>query len=346
MMKKRTKWIAGHAAAVIAAGCMMPGSTLAKESMEISQGMFSWFLVRAYDAACSLNGGTTDLWENEIEGEQPEEWILKTAKSYAEEYLAVEQKFQEEELELPEGEIEAIETTQERYWNELGYGRYYADYGITEEDFGDVLEHSSQISQLYEMQRAELEESVTEEEIIAYVEEHGELLQYIAVPYSDVLDEEATAEEKEEWVDTDAIYDEYKERLEQGENMEELVKEVSENEEQQTLGISSSYTDSAAEELFLDNNTSLSNGFQAALEEAEEEEVVYFDDEAQYYQIIFVKKPFTKDWAGLEQYREVLTSLIAGEKFEAQMKQWGEEIELANEADLMDAEQVKEMFQN
>lgn len=343
-MKRKMKWIAGQMAAVMAAGCIMSVNVMAAESAEIPEGLYAWFLVQAYDAACGINGGKTDLWENEIEGTSAQEWITEKAKSYAREYIAVEQEFAAQNMEFTEEEKETIESTLERYWNELGYGRYYEDYQITEEDFRNVLEHSAQISKLYAEEREELEDSVTEEDLAAYVEEHGNVVQYIAVPYTDVLDEDATDEEKAAWVDTDAIYEEYRQRLDQGEKIEDLLKEINDDEEKQAAGISSSYSETADEVLFLDSNSSLSSGFKTALDDAEEEEITYFDDAAQYYQIIFVKKPFSAEWEGIDQYKEDLTSTIAGEKFEDEMRVWSEEIEIANESELMEADEVEEMF--
>ena len=90
---------------------------------EISRGMFAWLTVEAYNSACSINGGTEQLWENGIEDMDTEEWILEEAKQSAREYLAVEEKFSESGLSLRSSEEETIEQTLERYWNELGYGR-------------------------------------------------------------------------------------------------------------------------------------------------------------------------------------------------------------------------------
>ena len=248
-------------------------------------------------------------------------------------------------MELTQEEEDLIDSTVERYWNELGYGRYYQDYGVTEETFKEFLTNSQHVNRLYTAVREELESQVTENEILSYMEEHGDLVEYIAVPYAEPLDADATEAEKEAWVDTDAIYEEYKERLEQGEQMEDLIREISETEENKELGISSSYSETAAQELFLDSNTSLSSGFEKALEEAEENEITYFDDEAQYYQIIFVKKPLSAEWEGMDSYREIISSLIAAESFQEQLAQWGDEIEIANESKLAGADEIEAMFE-
>ena len=54
----------------------------AAEKTELSEGMYNWFLVQAYNSACSLNGGKEGLWDNEIEGKAAEEWIEDTAILY------------------------------------------------------------------------------------------------------------------------------------------------------------------------------------------------------------------------------------------------------------------------
>lgn len=339
-MKKKMRKIICQTAALLMAGCVTTGNVMAEETATISNGIYSWFLVQAYDEACKINGGKTDLWEHDVEGKNVQEWIVEKATSYAKEYLAVEQQFEVQDMELTEKEKETIDVTVERYWNELGYGRYYADYKITEEDFSHVLENSNKMSKLYAQKRDELKAEVTEEEISSYIEKHGNLIQYIAVPYTQSLDENATEAEKASWIDTDAIYEEYKERLENGEEMETLIREVGQNEKQQAAGISSSYSDLALETLFLDSNTSLSTAFKKEMKEADEDTIIYFDDEAQYHQIIFVKKAFHSEWDGLEQYREDLKERIAGEKFEADVAQWSEGIEIANAEELIGAEEL------
>lgn len=154
----------------------------------------------------------------------------------AKEYLAVEQQFDLKKMELTEEEEETLDATVERYWNELGYGRYYAEYEITEDDFSHVLENNNKMSKLYVQERDELKTEVTQKEIASYIEEHGSLVQYIAVPYTQPLDENAEEAEKAVWMDTDAVYEEYKERIESGEDIEELIKEVNDNKAQQAAG--------------------------------------------------------------------------------------------------------------
>ena len=343
-MKTKIKKKICQTAAIMMAGCMMTGNVMAEDSSEIPDGVYSWFLVQAYDDACKINGGKSEVWEHDIEGKNAEEWIAEKAKSYAKEYLAVEQQFDLKKMELTEEEEETLDATVERYWNELGYGRYYAEYEITEDDFSHVLENNNKMSKLYVQERDELKTEVTQKEIASYIEEHGSLVQYIAVPYTQPLDENAEEAEKAVWMDTDAVYEEYKERIESGEDIEELIKEVNDNKAQQAAGISRSYSDISQETLFLDSNTSLSTGFKKALEEAPEEEVIYFDDEAQYHQIIFMKKTFSEDWTGIELYKEELTELIAEETFYDHVVQWSDEIEIENEEEQISAEEVKEMF--
>ncbi len=342
-MKSRQKAAAFAAAVSVLLGAM-PAGAAASELGEISEGMFSWLTVQAYNAACSINGGTEELWENGIEGKDTGEWIWDTAVEYAKEFIAVEQKFDEAELKLRAEEEETIEDTVERYWNELGYGRYYTEYGVSEEDFRESLAHSTKISILYSEERRELQDSVTDEDISAYIEENGNLVQYIAVPHSAGMSGEMTEEEKAEWLDTDAVYEEYKARLEEGESLESLMEEISGNEKQLAAGIGSSYENGVTETLFLADNTSLSAGFKAALTEAAVDEIVYFDDVAQDYQIIFCKKTFTPDWAGLDNDRDSISGIIASERFAAKMRTWGEQIELENAEELPDAAEIEALF--
>ncbi len=338
--------VKGIAAVLCAAVVISSVPVYASEDAEgaISDGMFAWLTVQAYNAACSLNGGTENLWDNGIEGEATEEWILETAKDYAREYLAAEQKFDEMGLALRASERELIDSTRETYWNAVGYGRYYEGYGISEDDFDDVLSHEYKIDIMFSELEPELLEAVTDEDIYDYIEANTSLVQYIAVPYSDLLEIDATDEEIADWIDMDEIYDGYRDRIEQGEAMEDLVKEIAEDEELYEMGISSSYADGIEETLFLNSTTSLSSGFKSALADAKVGEVNYFDDAAESFQIIFVKLDFTEDWDGLDSVWDSIALLAAEEQFEAEMAEWGEAFTLTNENDLLSASEVKAMF--
>ncbi len=335
-----------HTAKVlITAGAILLGAIPAQAAeAEISQGMFAWLTVEAYNSACSINGGTENLWENEIEGMTAEDWILAEAKNSAKEYLAVEEEFAQSGLSLRASEEETIDETLERYWNELGYGRYYEDFGIGEDDFRDVLTHSTKISILYDEKKAELEEAITQEELTSYIQEHTTLLEYISVPNTEELDEDATEEEKAAWTDADAIYNGYRDRLEKGESLADLVEEVGANEELQTLGVGSSWQYELPDVLFWNDSSQLSEEFRAAMAEAEPGTIYYFDDAAQSYQIIFMTEEFSPDWEGLDYYRDSIVSAMTDQAFLDEMSSWGEEMELANEADLPTAQEIRAMW--
>lgn len=361
----------------------------AQEQMtgEISQGMFAWLTVEAYNSACSINVGTENLWENKIEGMDTEEWILNQAKESAREYLAVEKKFDQSGLSLRSAEEELIEETLERYWNELGYGRYYEDYGIGQEDFRDVLTHSAKIDILYSEEQSALEDSITQEQLTEYISEHLTLLEYISVPYAEdadtedslsetpsdaqdpqdedsgadsgaeasqaeVSDSDGAAEASQAEVsgagttanDMDALYASYRERLEGGENLSDLVEEIGSDENLMAQGVGSSWQYDLPEVLFWNDSSQLSEEFREAMVEAEPDTIQYFDDAAQSYQLIFMTKEFTPDWEGLDFYRDAVTAVMTQEAFLDEMSAWGHEMELTNEGDLPTAKDVWGMW--
>lgn len=309
-------------------GVLQPGDVRALESVELSQGMYNWFLVQAYNSACNLNGGKENLWENDIEGKTVEKWIEDAAIQYGKEYLAAEKKFDEETLAVEESSLEVLESTKERYWNELGYGRYYTDYGITEEEFHQVLLHELKTGLLYEQEEIELAASVTEERIEEYIQEHTVLFEYIAIPY----------EEKEH-------YQEYQKRLENGETVENLAKEIYKSSELQQKGFSSSYTSYAASALYFDFDTSLTNGFWQAVTEADYNEDICFNDKGSQFYLIFKKVPFTMEWGGIDFYKNTINDQIIAELFSDMITQWSEEIEMKNEDTLRDRVEIRRRFE-
>ncbi len=299
----------------------------AAEKTELSEGMYNWFLVQAYNSACSLNGGKEGLWDNEIEGKAAEEWIEDTAILYGKEYLASELKFDEEELTIEDSSLETMESTKERYWNELGYGRYYENYGVTEDEFNSVLLHELKTDLLYKQDESELLAAVTEEQTESYVKEHGALFEFVAVPY----------EEKE-------AYEDYQKRLEDGETLEDIAKEIYKDSDLQNQGFGSSYTSYSESALYFDTDTSLTTAFWDAVTEAEYNENVSFYDEASQFYILFKKVEFSMDWPGIDLYESKINSYIASETFTQTMNEWAADIELSNEDTFRESVNIKERF--
>lgn len=299
----------------------------AAEKTELSEGMYNWFLVQAYNSACSLNGGKEELWDKELEGKTAEDWIEDTAILYGKQYLASEQKFEEDELTVDDSSLEVMESTQERYWNELGYGRYYENYGVTEDEFHNVLLHELKTDLLYKQDENELLAGITDAQVEDYIEEHGTLFEFVAVPY-----------EKKD------TYEAYQERLEKGETLEDIAKEVYKDSDLQNQGFSTSYTSYAEAALYFDSDTSLTSAFWDALTEAEYDQDVSFDDQANQFYILFKKVEFSMDWSGIDLYESKIDNYIASEMFTQTMKDWAEDITMDNEDTLRGSVDIKERF--
>lgn len=315
------------------------GSLHAAENEGLTEGMYRWFIIEAYNEACRINGGTAGLWEQEIEGKSPEEWIADTAVLYGKEYLAAEKKFDEAGLVISESDLELLEATKERYWNELGYGRYYADYGVSEEEFHNVLLYSMKTDLLYARQEDSLLESVTREQIEDYIGEHGILFEYVAVPYPS-----AEEEGESEQTDVEELYLTYQERIKQGETLESIAKEIYGDTSLQSIGVSSSCTSYASSALFFDSNTSLTADFWDALTEADYGEIVFFDDAGSQFNLIFRKLEFSMDWPGIDLYQSQISTRIAAETFAAELEEWAGESELQNEKELRESIGAEELL--
>lgn len=315
------------------------GNFFAAQSLTLPEGMYRWFVIQAYNTACSLNGGKEGIWDQQLEGSSVSDWITDTALSYGKEYLAAEEKFTEKELEISDSAMETLASTQERYWNELGYGRYYADYGITEEEFHNVLLHSLKTDLLYSQEEAGLIAAVTDGQIEAYVSQHGILFEYVAVPYPDATDSqegstETGSEGTDSLVDFESLYQSYQNRLVQRETLADLAREVYEDSSLQNLGVSSSCSSYSPAALYFDSNTSLTGKFWEALEQAGYGETVSFDDEGSQFWVIFQKQEFSMDWPGIDLYRASIKSQIASDTFAEEMLSWADDVELENEKEL------------
>ncbi|MGN0276431.1 MAG: hypothetical protein ACI4CZ_04480 [Hominisplanchenecus sp.] len=353
---KRKTLAAGILAAfmvIFAAGCssangLDDNTAMTAGDRTISRGLYQWYLIQAYDEAYAMHADTDDLWKETIEGEKAETWIRDRAVFCSARHAAVFARAEEVGLEFTEDQQDEIEENLETYWNASGYEMYYKDFDVDEDAFRSVLEEEKMEELLFEKQKEQLKEEVTDEERLAYYEQHCAAIQYIAVPFPTTEDDSINADElnedRAEPADTTPIYEELKEKAEAAGNLEALMDEVDANEAYRSLGCSVSKQEDGSCALFYDGVPGITDAFMEALKAAETDQVCTYEDQANQYWIIYVKKNISAVPGEYEQAADTITEQVVQEKFETSLDDLVSGFTVTENKSITRKQNIKELF--
>lgn len=169
-------------------------------------------------AAQSGETVTVPLFSSQIDGIAAKEWIYNEATEYMQEYIAVENKFDEYGLTLSDEDKETAQVYLDQMWEYAG--EYYTDMGISQESYKSIFLNSSKKQKLFEAIYGEGgEKAVSDDEIKAYLDENYALINYIEAELRDgegnLLKSEGKAERME-------MLNGYMERFKNGEDFDML----------------------------------------------------------------------------------------------------------------------------
>lgn len=169
-------------------------------------------------AAQSAETVTAPLFSSQIDGIAAKEWIYNEATEYMQEYIAVENKFDEYGLTLSDEDKETAQVYLDQMWEYAG--DYYTEMGISQESYKSIFLNSSKKQKLFEAIYGEGgEKAVSDDEIKAYLDENYALINYIEAELRDgdgnLLKSEGKAERME-------MLNGYMERFKNGEDFDML----------------------------------------------------------------------------------------------------------------------------
>jgi hypothetical protein len=186
-----------------------------------------------YDENGSLINADFSVLDITIEDKPAGEWINDTAIRKLREYVAIEQKFSELGLALPENEEERAKLYVEQLWEYNPYAAYgidYDAYGVLYEKLGigkqsqiDIYLNESKSTEIFKYFYGKNgTNAVTADEIERYIRENTAMIKYIEMPLKDgegnLLKSDGKAERLE-------MANAFIERANAGESFDELIRE-------------------------------------------------------------------------------------------------------------------------
>lgn len=200
---------------------------------------------------------TPALFESLIDGISSKQWIYNEATASMQEYVAVNNKFEEYGLAVSDDDKKIVDLYCEQYWDY--YGDYYTEMGISRESFSAMQLNSTKRDLLFEHLYSEGgEKAVSADEIKAYLSENYALISYVDI---ELKDEEGNLLKSEGKAERMAAAEAYAERLRSGEN--ESAEENDEADEDTTADDTTAEDTTAAEDA---EEVSEEEKFDAAIE--------------------------------------------------------------------------------
>ncbi|WP_040195711.1 hypothetical protein [Candidatus Soleaferrea massiliensis] len=326
-------------------GACRSGSTaLTASGQTISSGLYNWYLVQAYNAACELNGGKEGLFTAQLEEKDASAWIQDKAVELCKEHLAIEQKFDERGLSVGDDGDELVETTVSQYWKAAGYSRNYETLGVDEESFRAASLNDYKRDQIFADMKAELVAELTDDQQREYYQSHYALIKFIAIPYDSAESgEDAGNPEMEdagnpETEDTGykAAFDGYLSRLKGGADFDTIIDELLLEDELIMAGASTSKTSETGSVKFRSQDAYASlvargqSGYPAAfldgLFDKEYGKLYTYDDSGNLFNIAYERLDLNGDTVAFDSCRDDLQTRMARERFEEQIAEWASQI--------------------
>ena len=308
---------------------------------DISSALFNWYLVEAYDEACTIHDGKDELFTSQIEGKDTETWIREQAVTLYKKHFAVENEFESRGLSLSDEDSQTIDNTVEQYWDAAGYSSYYESKGVDEEAFRAATANDIKRDMLFEDMKEELTASLTDQALSDYFDNHYAMIKYIAFPYN-AYNQSTTGDADSDTIDYDTLFEEYQNRIQGDSDFNTAIDEIQADDKLLSGGVNTSKIISNVEEGTSSETVSIpsdpyativslgQSGFpEAFLEGLFDQEYgipLVYDDTSNLYQIIYERLDISGETEVFESLQDEIRTKMGEELFEEKIAELAEPI--------------------
>lgn len=308
-------------------GCGDQEYALKSGNYPVTKGMFSWFIITAYNEAYNVSDQTKNVFEQDIQDKNASLWIIDRAVMLTKEFIVTKQKFSEYGLSLAQQQQEEINKNVQDYWSSAGYFRYYKKMGVDKDSFVSVTTSAYKRELLLQHMRSELKEATPEQELRDYYNENYTLIKYIEMPYNGLEGTGSAISEKElqkivQNYDFDTLYQSYQDRITAGESMDSIIDGIEQDSKLKSFGVGTSQKDGSNQILFCKTDQSLSEDLKNEVFSQQYGIPIYFDDTANLCQLIFVRYDASKKEEQYQANYETILQAVENQKFNEQITQW------------------------
>ena len=226
LIKKLSAVAVTSAMALSLASCGQDTTWGAKiDETELRAGIFIYYQSDAFSRAYDYMTETdTDVMAITIDGKSTTDWVNDEAVKGMQEYVAVENKFNELGLTFENKEEELAKANVEQWWEYVS--DYFEGIGVSQESYLDIVINGEKKAAIFDYYYGEGgEKEVAEADIRAHLNENFARIKYIDMP---LKDGEGNLLKSEDKAEIKAMAEEYIERMKNGEAFEDISDEYDE----------------------------------------------------------------------------------------------------------------------
>lgn len=186
---------------------------------ELKAGIYIYYSMDSYyDATSKLEEGVTDVFSATIDGKNGEQWIMDNATLKMQEYVAVEEKFNELGLTLSDEDVASVKNFSEQMWQY--YGQVYEDFGISKDTNTDISINGLKKEAIFDYYyNTDGIEEVPMKDVENYISENDAYINYIKM---DLKDGEGNLLKSDGKAEVEKMANNYIERAKNGEDFNAL----------------------------------------------------------------------------------------------------------------------------
>lgn len=170
-----------------------------------------------------------NVWDNQIDGQSMEDWVNDRALDLCFQYVATNKLFEDKGLSITEAEQTTIDNSLESFPN---YEELYTKIGVSEQSYEDYLVFNSRFQELFlDRYQEGGEAAVSEEELGSFYRDNFDEVKLISLSYTEPTEDssDSSADTQEDNNSSpeavQATAQGYLDRLQAGENMDDLIYE-------------------------------------------------------------------------------------------------------------------------
>ncbi len=275
------------------------------DSYAVTDQHYTYFCTLGYDEAYKATGiGDSSIWDTEIDGVKTEKWIKDFAVDEAKRFLVINKMFDDAGLAFTQDELFAIDDKVEEAWLYSGISGAYEKRGITQIVYEDIVTTEEKAEKLAEYYAEELSQSISEDDIKAYLDDNYASVIYFAMSYVNE-DSDSTLDE----------YEGYCKEVENGKSLEKLVNELEASGNK--FIVTSAGTDNGRTDTVITRSGSIFPiEYVSTLFDSEVGTVIPFDDTAANIYVLSQRADILADDYYLNLYRDDIVDALLASRYE------------------------------
>ncbi len=189
---------------------------------QLPAGIYVGYIIDGYmNASTQVEDTEKDLFEQQIDEKDVEQWILDEARESSVRHIAIDNKFKELGLEFNEINEQSAVQIQQSILSDVG--DFFERNGCSDSSLLEIARNTVKADILFEYYYGDDgEEEIPEDDIEEYFLENYIEARLLSMSYTTIVGEEMTDEEREE---IDDMAEDYFKRLEEGEEFLDIFNE-------------------------------------------------------------------------------------------------------------------------